>query len=192
MMVKKLMVGGGAAAVLSIGVLVGGLTTGLVKAHPAHQSAAQQAQATPQPNGNTPGAAAETPDGAAEAPDSDAAGAPVTVPAGSITSDQAKQDATTYIQQTAPYSAQGLQATTVTVDDEDGTIVYSVDFTNSGNADVEVKVSTQGSVLSADAGSQSEGTDSGQDQADGPEQPGSPSAPAATPSATGAPGAVLQ
>lgn len=168
-MVNKVVVGGGAAAVLSIGVLIGGLTTGLVGAHPLHQTAAQQAQATPQPSSTAGGADGETADGP-DAASSGAEEAPVAVPAGSITADQATQDATAYVQQTAPYSSQGLQFHTVTADTENGTVIYTVGFTNGSQPDVEVLVGTQGKVLGIDSGSQAADASGGQDQTNGPDQ----------------------
>lgn len=127
-MVRKVLLGGGAAAVLSLGVLIGGLTTGLVGAH-SQQTPTSHAQ------------------GADDGEDPDA---PIAVPTGSVSADQAKQAAQAYVSQTAPYSSQGLRVQGVTVDDEDGTVVYTVKFTGSNGQQVEVVVSTQGTVLKAE------------------------------------------
>jgi len=131
-MFKKVAIGAGAAGVLSAGVLLGGLTTGFVGAQTPHQQAAQA----------TPSNDAETPDGAGQE-------APVSLPAGSVTADQARQNAASYIQQTAPFSTQGLQVQSVQVEDENGTTVYKVTFSGSGGPGVEVTESTQGQVLKA-------------------------------------------
>lgn len=185
-MLRKMMVASGGIAVLSAGVLIGGLTTGLVGAHSAQTAPA--AQATPAADGET----ADGPANAAEAPDTTTA-----LPAGSVSADQAKQAAIAYVQQTTPYSSQGLQAQTVQIDDENGTILFSVDFSNSAQQELEVQVGTNGSVIgvaSADAGAQGQDAADGQsaasgqseapdgEQADGPA--GAPTSP--TPAASGA------
>lgn len=164
-MLSKVVLGGGAAVLLTAGTLVGGLTTGLAGAHTSNQQA-RIAQAAPDQ------ATPEAQDGAAN----DGADTPITLPAGSISQDAARQAAEAYIQQTAPYNSQGLSATHVTVDDEDGTAVYKVEFSGSNGQSVEVTVSAQGKVLKAEAGNDgqekagSEGATPGVD-ADGPGGP---------------------
>lgn len=156
-MLKKVVVGAGAAGILSAGVLVGGLTTGLVGAQTPHQQAAP-AQATPAHP--------------AEAPEAETQDAPVSLPAGSVTADQAKQAAVTYVQQTAPYNTQGLQVQAVQADDENGTVVYKVTFTGSNGQGAEVSVSTQGTVLKAESDSPDANEQSGAETPDANEQPG--------------------
>lgn len=171
---RKAMVGGGAAAVLSLGVLLGGVTMGLASA---------QTPPTPAPAQSSSTATPETPDANAEASGDSGADVAQTAPAGSISSAQAQQDAAAYIAQTAPYSSQGLTAGTVTVNDENGTIVYSVDFSNGTQSDVQVNVSTQGTVLSADTGADTEAAGAETDGA-----PGTPDSPTGHADAAGAAG----
>jgi hypothetical protein len=130
---RKIWIGGGAAAaLLSLGMLIGGVTTGMVGAQsPAVPSAPGQR--------TSQGAEAETPD------------TPVSLPAGSVSADAAKQAALAYIQQTAPYNMQGLSATRVKVDGESGAAVYSVKFKGANGQAAEVTVSPQCQVLKAEA-----------------------------------------
>lgn len=157
-MVKKLLVGSGAVALLSLGTLIGGITTGLAGAHAPRQQA-HQAQTAPIP---TPGPAQNGLE--ADGPD-----APVSLPTGSVSQDVAKQAAITYVQSTAPYNSQGLSATQVTVDSENGTAVYKVEFSGSNGQALEVTVSAQGSVLKADASN--DGQERAGAEADGPGGP---------------------
>ena len=154
MAINKFVAGGGAAASLAIGTLFGGVATGLVGAQTPPAQTSRAAQSTAQP--------ADQPETGAEAPDAGGADAAVTAPPGSVSPDQAKQAATTYVAQTAPYNSEGLTAQSVTVNDENGTVLFAVDFTGANGAGVEVKVSTQGQVISADNGASDSGaSDSG-------------------------------
>jgi hypothetical protein len=157
MVVRKILVGGGAAALLSLGTLIGGISTGLVGAHSLRQQA-HQSQAAP----------SQTPSQAPEATGTDGADAPVTLPAGSVSQDAAKQAAVAYVQSTAPYSSQGLSATQVSLDDENGAAVFKVEFSASNGQSAEVTVSAQGTVLKAESGNDTEqGAQSAADS-DGP------------------------
>jgi hypothetical protein len=130
---RKIWVGGGAAAVLlSLGTLIGGVATGIVGAQ------------TP-PGASAPGQAPN------QSPEADGPDSPVSMPAGSVSSDAAKQAAVAYIQQTAPYSTEGLTTTRVKADAENGAAVYSVKFDGANGQAVEVTVSPQGKVLTAAA-----------------------------------------
>ncbi len=181
-MFKKVAIGAGAAGVLSAGVLLGGLTTGFVGAQTPHQRAAQ-AQATPA----SPTDDAETPDGTGEE-------APVSLPAGSVTADQASQNAATYIQQTAPFSTQGLHVQSVQVEDENGTVVYKVTFTGGGATGVEVTESAQGQVLGAksETADASDTADSGTDASGASEQEDGPGGHADAPGAVDSQGGTQQ
>jgi hypothetical protein len=100
---------------------------------------------SPQPAQSAP---RQTPNQGTEAEGPDT---PVSLPSGSVSQDAAKQAAAAYIQQTAPYNAQGLSATQVKVEDENGAAVYSVKFKGAGSQAAEVTVSPQGQVLKAEA-----------------------------------------
>jgi hypothetical protein len=161
---RKMVVGGGvAAALLSLGTLIGGVATGMVGAQ-----SPQPAQTAPSPAPNQ-GAEAEGPE------------APVTLAGGSVSQDAAKQAATAYIQQTAPYNAQGLSATKVKVDNENGTTVYEVKFSGATNQGVEVTVSPQGQVLKAAADNEA------QEQAGGADAETNDDSPTGTGGAAGSP-----
>ncbi len=148
-MFRQVVVGGGVALALGAGVLIGGVTTGFVGAHPAHQTAVGQTPATAPQDG-------EQADGEVDAA--------VALPPGSITSAQAQQAATAYVQQTAPYNGQGLQFQDVNLDDENGTVLYTVTFSAQSSRDIEVQVSTSGKVLGVDTRSNTAG---GADRAGG-------------------------
>lgn len=141
---KKILIGGGAAVLLSLGTLIGGVATGIAGAQ-----SSQPAQTSPR---QAPNQGAEGPE-AADGPDT-----PVSLPAGSVSQAAAKQAAAAYIQQTAPYNTQGLSATRVQVDDENGVAVYTVTFWGAASQAAEVTVSPQGQVLKAEADNEGQET----------------------------------
>ncbi len=149
-----------AATALAFPVAGGALAAGGVLAQPAqHPNQAQQLGATPTPEPADSGDPVEP---------------AAALPAGSISAGQAQQLATAYVQQTAPYSSQGLTAQAAQLEDHDGTVVYTVDFTSSGGQSVQVTVSTQGQVLhaGADAADGTEQSDGGSETLDQPDAGG--------------------
>jgi hypothetical protein len=80
-----------------------------------------------------------------------------------VSQDAAQQAAVAYVQQTAPYSTQGLTAKSAQVDDEDGTAVFKVTFSNASGQGAEVTVSAKGQVLKAEAEGAGEHKSGGQD-----------------------------
>ncbi|MGI8553184.1 MAG: PepSY domain-containing protein [Dehalococcoidia bacterium] len=152
-MVRKVLVGSGAATLLSVGVLLGGLTTGLVGAH-SLRSQTQTLPAQSQPAQTAPTKDQEVPDGNEQ-------DAPVTLPPGSVSSAQAQQAATAYIRLTAPYSGQGLTFQSASLGDENGRAVYDVTFTDSNSASVDVQVSADGKVLGAETDQKNGGEQQG-------------------------------
>jgi hypothetical protein len=133
---KKLMIGVAAVALAfptAAGILGAGVT--MAQTPPAPPAAPSQPAQTPT---TTPAREAETE-------------TPPALPAGSVSQAQAQQAAVTYVQQTAPYSTQGLTVNAVHVDDENGTAVYTVTFSNASGQDAEVTVSATGQVLKAEA-----------------------------------------
>jgi hypothetical protein len=157
---KKLLIGVAAVA-LAFPTAAGILAAGAAWAQqtPTQPPAQSQPAQTPPTNGAESGSENET---------------PPTLPPGSASQDAAQQAATVYVQQTAPYSTQGLIVTAVHVDDEDGTAVYKVTFGNASGRGAEVTVSAQGQVLKAEADGAGEHKSGGQDAEtnDGPDTGG--------------------
>ena len=153
---KKLGIGMVAVA-LAFPAAGGILTAGAVGAQ-SLRGHVQHAQTAPQEN------AAGGTDGGSDTP--------ISLPAGSVSPDQAQQAAVAYVQQTAPYSTQGLTVHGVTVDDEDGTAVFKVTFTGSAGPGAEMTVSTQGQVLKAESNAPDAPDQAGAETPNGAEQDG--------------------